>query len=54
MKENKEKTDRQVILKVQPSLFGAFREKCKGNYKKVSEVIRELMLEYIRRKDEVD
>ncbi len=47
-----EKIDRQVILMVQPSLYDQFKDKCKTNYQTVSEVLRKLMLEYVRRDDE--
>lgn len=45
---NKEKVTRDLSVKVQPSLFDKFSKKCKGNYKTVSEVIRELMINYVR------
>jgi hypothetical protein len=47
-----EKIDRQVIIKVQPSLFERFEKKCKEDYKTVSEVIRHLMLKYIKEDDD--
>ena len=43
----KENVTRDLNVKVQPTLFEQFAEKCKGKYKTVSEVIRELMTEYI-------
>jgi hypothetical protein len=47
----KEKINRQVILQVQPSLFGKFKKGCEENYKTVSEVLRELMGEYVRKNE---
>jgi hypothetical protein len=47
---SKEKAKKDMQIRVYPSLFKAFRNKCDNNYKKVSEVIRELMLEYIKKK----
>jgi hypothetical protein len=44
-KENKEK---DLIVRVQPSLFKQFRKKCESNYKNVSEVIRDFMVNYIK------
>ncbi len=44
---DKEKSTRDVNLRVQPSLYNQFQKQCTKNYKKVSEVIRELMLKYI-------
>lgn len=46
-KENKNK---DMLVRVQPSLFKKFKEKCENNYKGVSEVIRNFMLEYIKEK----
>jgi hypothetical protein len=45
-----EKLERQIILKVQPSLFERFEKKCKVEYKTVSEVLRDLMLKYVKDK----
>ena len=46
-----EKIDRQVIIKVQPSLYSQFEKKCKQEYKTVSEVMRDLMLQFIKQKE---
>jgi hypothetical protein len=46
---SKEKADKDMQIRVQSSLFNEFRKKCDCHYKKMSEVIRELMLEYIKR-----
>jgi hypothetical protein len=39
----KEKTDRQMAIMVQPSLYEVFEAKCVEEHRTVSEVIRELM-----------
>jgi hypothetical protein len=43
----KEKIDRKLTMVIQPSLMIAFQDKCAKKYKKVSEVIRELMSKYV-------
>ena len=49
MKAEKEKMDRQVIFQVQPSLYDQFAQACEANYKKISDVLRDLMLEYAKK-----
>lgn len=51
MAKSKEKTERQVIFMVQPSLYDQFSEACEENYKKVSETLRDLMLEYVKKQE---
>lgn len=46
----KEKTDRQLLIKTQPSLYEAFEKKCNEEHRSVSEVLRELMSNYSREK----
>ncbi len=43
----KEKADRQLIIKLQPSLYNEFEKKCGAEYRTVSEVMRELMSKYV-------
>ena len=43
----KEKIDRKLTIVVQPTLMVSFQKKCSEKYKKVSEVIRELMSKYV-------
>lgn len=50
--QKKEKLDKDLVLRVHPSLFKKFQKRCEENYKTVSEVIRELMLEYVQREEE--
>lgn len=45
---DKEKLEKDMFVKVQPSLYDNFKKACDKNYKNVSEVIRDLMLKYIK------
>lgn len=51
MSNEKEKMNRQVIFQVQPSLYDQFAKACEANYKKLSDVLRELMLEYTKKQE---
>jgi len=42
----KENADRQLIVKMQPSLYEAFDKKCQEQHRNVSEVVRELVSKY--------
>ena len=44
----KEKLNKKVILAMQNSFYKDFREICESQYKTVSEVIRDLMFQYIK------
>jgi len=44
----KEKVTRDLNVRVHPTLFEQFAKQCKDNYKTVSEVIRDLMTQYIK------
>ena len=44
----KEKTDKQFAIMVQPSLHKCFEEKCIEEHRSVSEVVRELMSKYAK------
>ena len=44
----KERLDKDLVLRVHPSLFRKFQKKCRENYKSVSEAIRELMYQYVQ------
>ena len=46
---SKELAKKDMQIRVQPSLFDKFQQKCNENYKKMSEVLRELMVEYINK-----
>jgi hypothetical protein len=48
----KEKFTSEIRIAAPPSLYNKFLEKCKKRYKTVSEVLRELMVEYIERDKE--
>lgn len=45
---NTEKLTRQVMFMLQPSLFAEFEGKCRVRYRTVSEVLRGLILEFVR------
>lgn len=42
----KEKSNRSLVVMVQPSLYTKFENKCISEHRTVSEVIRELMSKY--------
>ena len=42
----KEKAERQLIVKMQPSLYEAFEKKCQEQHRTVSELVRELVSKY--------
>ena len=44
-----EKLTRQVIFMLQPSLFAEFEGACRARYKTVSEVLREMILKFVRK-----
>lgn len=48
---SKERLEKDLVVRVQPLLFKKFKQKCDNNFKNVSEVIRDLMVKYIRSKD---
>jgi len=45
---SKENKDKDMLVRVQPTLFEKFKEKCEANYKSISEVIRDFMQQYIK------
>jgi hypothetical protein len=48
MDPDSEKLDRRVVFVLQPSLFAEFEGRCRSQYKTVSEVLRDMMLKYVR------
>jgi metal-responsive CopG/Arc/MetJ family transcriptional regulator len=44
----KEKIERDMYVKVQPSLYKDFKNACDKNYQSVSASIRELMKRYVK------
>lgn len=44
----KEKFTQEIRIVVPPSLYSPFLEKCEKKYKTISEVLRELMVEYVK------
>ena len=47
---NKEKIDKAIIFRIQESLLEQFKSKSEQEYKTISQVIRELILNYIKEK----
>lgn len=47
---DKENSDKILNIRVPPSLFDKFKGKCNENYKTMSEALRDLIQEYIKRK----
>ena len=43
----KEKAEKDLVIRIQPSLFKTFKSRCKGEGKTVSGTVRELMKQYI-------
>ncbi len=46
-----EKLSKQIVFVLQPSLFAAFEQRCKEQYKSVSEVLRELMVGFVQEEE---
>jgi hypothetical protein len=44
----KEKFTQEIRIVVPPSLYNPFLLKCEKRYKTISEVLRELMVEYLK------
>ena len=42
---SKENKNKDMLVRVQPTLFAKFQKECDKNYKTISEVIRDFMLE---------
>jgi hypothetical protein len=43
-----EKLDRRVVFVLQPSLYTEFEERCHSQYKTISEVLRDMILKFVR------
>jgi hypothetical protein len=50
MQNKKEKLQKDLIVRVQPSLFKKFQNKCTNDYKSISQVIRDFMIQYTNEK----
>lgn len=46
---SKENKNKDMLVRVQPSLFEKFQNACENNYRTLSDVIREFMLDYVRK-----
>jgi len=44
----KEKKDKKMTFFIQPSLYEKFQKKCSENYKDMSEILRNYIIEYIK------
>ena len=44
----KEKMNKKLTMYVQPSLHADFHASCSSQYKTISEVVRDLMLQYVQ------
>ena len=44
----KEKLDKKIVMVVQRTLYEKFKAECQKNYKTMSEVIRDFMLQFIK------
>ncbi len=42
----KEKLTEEIRVMVQPSLYKTFKKACKNDYKTISEVVRDFMVQY--------
>lgn len=47
-KKHQEKIDREIRVKIQHSLYEQLQKKCDEEYKTLSEVIRDLVVKYIK------
>ena len=47
-KKKKNRATKMLLVRVQPSLYKKFKQKCDLNYKNVSECIRDLMQKYLK------
>ncbi len=47
-KKNQEKISREIRVLIQPSLYKQLQNKCDEEYKTLSEVIRDLVVKYIK------
>lgn len=48
---DKENVERTIAVRLQNSLFKLLEQKCKDNYKTVSEAVRELIVQYVKQED---
>ena len=44
-----ENFSKEVVVMVQPTLHKQFKDACSKNYKMISEVVRDFMIEYIKK-----
>ena len=51
MKKKKEKLTEEIRVMVQPSLYKSFKKACKNDYKTISEVVRDYMVQYSKQEN---
>ena len=44
----REKLNKKMLFVVQKTLYNKFKKTCEGQYKTMSEVVRDLMVKYIK------
>lgn len=44
----KEKATKDICIRVQPTLHKRFKQACEGDYKNMSQVVKDLMLQYVK------
>ncbi len=49
MIEYKKKLEKEIRVMLHPSLYVEFKKKCKKNYKTISEVVRDMIVNYINK-----
>jgi len=54
MQKKREQLQRDLTIRIQPSLFKKFQKKCADEYKSISQAMRDLILQYVNKKDTND
>ena len=45
---DKEKKEKEIRVMIHPSLYSEFKLSCEENYKTISEVVRDMIVSYIK------
>lgn len=48
----REKLSKLFVMKLPPSLFEQFKNKCSKNYKTMSDLLRDYMIEYVKEEED--
>ena len=51
-KKHQEKINREIRVLIQPSLYEQLQAKCDAEYKTLSEVVRDLVVKYLKNSNE--